>query len=685
MKRVYQCLSVALLLVIVIGLALVSPAQTPAAANAGSATNVTDRVVAVFDYSDQAALDAVAGQLDVWEVHRDASYAVAAVSPDEFQWLTDLGYKPRVDQAKTEQMRTEAVLDPRYHYYDAYYMNPNGLYVTNFMQETNYAYPALTELLDAGDAWQGLHMGYHRDIWILRITNEDPAYGAIADKPAFFLHAQVHAREVSTPELAIRYVKYLTSGFEGLGGYGADPDVTWLVDHNVAYILVMANPDGHVPNEQNTGNYRRKNMDSDDGCTYPDAWGVDLNRNHSFKWGCCGGSSGSPCDETYRGPLRGSEPETQGFQTFFASVMEDQNGNNGDDEIPSAAPENTTGTFLSLHSYADEILWPWGFQYGGAPNAAQLDKIGRKLAYFNGFSPTQFMYTVDGDTHDWTYGKFGIASFLFEVGPNYGSCADFFPAFGCIDGIDGMPRDFWAEQRPAFLYLHKIANTPYMTGYGPDTQSVVASPVTVPQGAPIQLTANVADHRYGSDAKTNVAAAEYFLDVPGEDGAGTAMAASDGSFGGLTENVLATVDTSGLAVGTHYILVHGKGTNNYWGPLTAVFLDVTEPEPTGTLHVHAIKVTYRAARVGYAISGVVKVLDQSNVVVSGAVVTGDYTLPNGSHQPAQGTTLANGLALLKLKGLQTGPYQLCVTDIVKTGYTYDPDQNRVTCRTLSIP
>ncbi len=337
MKRVYQCLSAALLLVIVIGLALVSPAHTPVAATAGSATNVTDRVVAVFDYSDQAALDAVAGQLDIWEVHRDASYAVAAVSPDQFQWLTDLGYKPRVDQTKTEQLRTEAVLDPRYHYYDAYYMNPNGLYVTNFMQETNYAYPALTELLDAGDAWQGLHMGYHRDIWILRITNEDPAYGAIADKPAFFLHAQVHAREVATPELAIRYVKLLTSGFEGLGGYGVDPDVTWLVDHNVAYILVMANPDGHVPNEQNTGNYRRKNMDNDDGCTDPSSLGVDLNRNHSFKWGCCGGSSGSPCADTYRGPLKGSEPETQGFQSFFGSVMLDQNGNNGDDEIPRLA------------------------------------------------------------------------------------------------------------------------------------------------------------------------------------------------------------------------------------------------------------------------------------------------------------------------------------------------------------
>ena len=68
------------------------------------------------------------------------------------------------------------------------------------------------ELIDIGDAWQASHGGYHRDMWVLRITNEDAAYGDIADKPVFFLIANIHAREVATPELAIRYIKYLTSG-----------------------------------------------------------------------------------------------------------------------------------------------------------------------------------------------------------------------------------------------------------------------------------------------------------------------------------------------------------------------------------------------------------------------------------------------------------------------------------------
>jgi len=528
-------------------------------------------------YSDQEALNGLASELDVWEVHREEKYIVAAISPEQYQRLHDLGFQIEVDAEKTEKLGIQAALDPRFYYFDDYNINPNGLYVVDFLQAISTAYPSLTELLDVGDAWQASHGGYHRDLWVLRITNEDPAYGDIPDKPTFILHSEIHAREVATPELAIRYIRYLTSGFEGLGGYGQDADVTWMVNHNVAYFLVVSNPDGRIVNEQNIDAYRRKNMDNDDGCNNPGTWGIDLNRNHSFRWGCCGGSSGDPCSETYRGPSRGSEPETEAFQAFFASVMQDQNGDNGDDEIPPAAPDDATGTFLSLHSYQDEILWPWGFQSAPAPNGDQLEAIGRKLAFYNGFLPTQTLYTVDGDTYDWTYGKFGVASFLFEVGPTSGPCGDFFPQYGCIDGIDGMPRDFWAEQRPAFIFLHKIAHTPYMTVFGPDALDLAVSPVGAAPGEPVQLTATIADRRYSNDPLQPVAAAEYFIDGPGEDGTGTPLAPADGAWGSTSEEALAVLDTAGLDAGQHYILVHGRNSSGDWGPFTAVFLYVLEP------------------------------------------------------------------------------------------------------------
>ncbi|MBN1136278.1 MAG: PKD domain-containing protein, partial [Anaerolineae bacterium] len=508
-----------------------------------------------------------------WEVHYDLGYAVAAVDPAQYQWLESLGYRLQIDPEKTALLGIHAPLDQRFYYFDADYTNPLGRYMVNFLQDTATSYGDITEVIDIGDAWQAEHGGYHRDIWVLRITNEDPAYGDISTKPVFFLMAAIHAREVSTPELAIRYIKYLTSGFEGVGGYGLDPDVTWLVNHNVAYIMVSQNPDGHRVNEANTGAYWRKNLDNDDGCA--SSYGVDLNRNSSFKWGCCNGSSGNPCSETYRGPSRASEPETAYFQAYFATVMIDQNGNNGDDEIPPAAPDDATGLFISLHSYQDEILWPFGFDEGGAPNNAQLQTIARKMAYYNDFYPSGFLYTVDGSTDDWTYGKFGVASFTFEVGPQSGSCGGFFPAYGCIDGIDGMTRDFWAENGPAFIFAHKIARTPYITSYGPDTQNIVVTPDSVPQGTPVALTANVADHRYGGDTLKPIAAAEYFVDAPGADGSGIAMSPADGAWGETNEDVQATVDTSGMAPGQHYILVHGRNNEGKWGPFTAVFVSTT--------------------------------------------------------------------------------------------------------------
>jgi len=204
-----------------------------------------------------------------------------------------------------------------------------------------------------------------------------------------------------------------------------------------------------------------------------------------------------------------------------------------------------------------------------------LRTIGRKFGFYTGYNPSGDIYTVDGATDDWTYGKFGIASFTFEVGSTWGSCSGFFPPYGCLDGIDGMPRSFWAENKPAFLYAHKIARTPYMTAYGPDAEALAVGPAEVWQGQLLQLRATIADHRYGGDVLQPIAAAEYFLDAPGEDGTGIAMTPSDGTWGETSECVQATVDTAGLSLGRHYLLVHGRNDNGDWGPFTAVFVEVT--------------------------------------------------------------------------------------------------------------
>ncbi len=559
--------------------------QSPADITLG-VTRSQELVINIY-YDSQQQLNSFASELDVWEVHSlpgigpSAGYAVAAVTPSEKDWLEVQGYRVELNQEKTEKLREQlAALDPRYYYFDDYFNNSNNLYMVDFLQETNAAYPTLTELFDIGDAWLATQGEYQRDMWVLRITNEDPQYGEIASKPPFFLMANIHAREVTTPEMAIRYIKYLTQGYLGQGGYGIDPDVSWLVNHHVVYVMVSQNPDGHEVNEEDWTAYWRKNVDSDDGCGDPNSCGVDLNRNSNFMWGCCGGSSGNPCSETYRGPTRGSEPETEAMQTFVTQVFQDWNGPNGDDEMPPAAPDDTVGIFISLHSYQDEILWAYECypDCGQPPNSTQLKTIGRKLADITGVMiPTGFLYTVDGGTIDFVYGKLGIPAYTYEIGPVYGTCGDFFPPYGCQDGIDGMPRNFWAEMGPSFVYANKIAGSPYITAYGPDAQNVAVNPTSVPGGLPVDLTATIIDQRYSSDPLVPIAAAEYFIDAPGEDGSGMPMSSSDGSWGETTEDVQAVVDTSGMLEGQHYLLVHGMNEDGFWGPLTAVFLDVTTP------------------------------------------------------------------------------------------------------------
>jgi carboxypeptidase T len=548
-------------------------------------TDQSQALVVHFYYDSQQQLDDVAGQLDIWEIHplpgigSGSGYAVAAVNPAQKDWLEVLGYRVEVDTDKTEILQSpEAVLDPRYFYFDSFNTNPLNRYMLDIMEATNTAYPHLTELLDIGDAWLAGNGGYARDMWVLRISNENPQYGDIASKPAFFLMANIHAREVTTPEMAIRYIKYLTDGYLGQGGYGIDPDVTWLVNHHVVYVLVSQNPDGHVKNEVNTGAFWRKNVDNDDGCSDSTSWGVDLNRNSSFKWGCCGGSSGSPCSEVYRGPSRASEPETAALQYFITQIFADWNGNNVDDQIVSS-PENASGLFITLHSYADDILWPWGFAPGTAPNDAQLMAIGRKLAEITGvMNPTGGIgYLVDGSTDDWVYGKLGVAAFTYEIGSDNGSCGGFFPAYGCQDGIDGMPRNFWNEMKASFIYANKISAMPYHIVNGPDAIDLISTPNEAAGGGSINLSATIRDKRYGSDPIQPVMAAEYFIDAPGQDGTGSSMDPSDGDWGETSEGVEAIIDTSLLSGGQHYILVHGLNDNGFWGPFTAVFLNIISP------------------------------------------------------------------------------------------------------------
>ena len=224
------------------------------------------------------------------------------------------------------------------------------------------------------------------------------------------------------------------------------------------------------------------------------------------------------------------------------------------------------------------------------PNFAETRNIAAHMsapnAGGNGYpygSIIEQLYVVDGGSIDWAYGELGMAAFSTEL-----SGQNFLPSYSCIDNPGcGSSQGIWPENRQMFLYLAKIARTPYLTSHGPDANTVVTNPASVPPGVPSQLTASINFAWSNNAFSQNVGAAEYYIDTPPWAG-GTAIP-MNGTFNSPTVAVNATINTAGLSVGRHVIFVRGRGVSDFqgfqtWGPISAAFLDVTGgPTPTSVV------------------------------------------------------------------------------------------------------
>lgn len=448
-------------------------------------------------------------------------------------------------------------------------------------------YADLATVVDYGDSWlkqQNPASGH--DLKAICITKKRPGDCALTpatDKPRFFLMAAIHARELSTSEIAWRWMDLLVSR------YGVDADITALLDYNEIWIVPVANPDGRAIVESGaTDPYlQRKNANNSLGnCQNPptesNQFGVDLNRNAAFEWGGASTSS-SPCSLVYRGPAPASEPEQYYLQNLLANLYPDQRGPG----LTDAAPITTTGTFITLHSFSNLVLLPWGWVECGtsacppseqAPNDAGLRALAFRMSYFNGYEtgqPSEVLYAASGGTDDWTYGALGIASFTYEIGPAGGACSGFLPAYTCQD------RTFWPKNRDALIYAAKAARQPYSLAPGPVPITPTLSLTSVGAGQPISVTTTVSDARYGENGIARpgsqaIVAAEYYLDTPPWAG-GTPfpMSAEDGSFNSVSEVVAGQIDTTGMSPGRHLIFVRGRDAAGNWGIVTAQWLTIS--------------------------------------------------------------------------------------------------------------
>ena len=544
--------------------------STLAAASQAETPN-SEFVVARVYFNDRAELDLLASQLDIWEVNHTEGYLIAMLSSERYDQLSQAGYKLEIDQVKTDQIHQPLV--------PVLGQGPDSIpgFPCYRTVEENYQdmadmvanYPNLVDLTDIGDSWDkvtsGGPAGY--DMLMLRLTNK-----SLPDKYGrFFLMASTHARELVTTETAMRMAEYLISQ------YGIDPDITWMLDYFEIYMVPSANPDGRKFAE--TGEWWRKNTDNDDGCTaYPD-YGTDLNRNMGFKFDM-GGSSDLPCAETYHGPSADSEPENIAIKTQVLNLFPDQRGPGDADPAPAYA----TGLFITLHSYSELVLWPWGWTGADAPNHTQLQTLGRKMAYFNGYTPQQSneLYPTSGTHDEWAYGILGIAGYTIEMGTTF------------FQDCTSFENTIYPDNLDVLLNAFKAARRPYQNPAGPESLQVTAQPTSTVPGEPVLLSAIANDTRYydniGTEPTQNIAEARYSIDDPSWV-TGTVtypMTASDGNFNSTIENIEAEVDTTGWTNGMHTIFVESKDANNNWGYVSAVFIEVIDPAvaPHITGHVY---------------------------------------------------------------------------------------------------
>jgi carboxypeptidase T len=243
------------------------------------------------------------------------------------------------------------------------------------LQALAAAHPQFVHIISLGQSFEG------RDLIGVRISND--ANDNLSEPGVFFV-GQHHAREHLTVEVVLSLAHLFADASKVTTG--------GLVYSRQIYVVPSLNPDG-AEYDIATGSYRfwRKNRQPQP--PDPPVYGTDNNRNYSYRWGCCGGSSGNRSSETYRGPNPLSAPENQQMADFMI-----------------AHPNVKTG--ISYHTYGDLILYPYGYTYEDIPpDMTVVDHntfvaMGAEMERTAGYHAQQSsdLYITDGDWNDWMYG-----------------------------------------------------------------------------------------------------------------------------------------------------------------------------------------------------------------------------------------------------------------------------------------
>ncbi|MGW7361864.1 M14 family metallopeptidase [Streptomyces sp. NPDC054841] len=396
--------------------ATASPAPEPTTPTASAGTEEQTRQYEIHGPSTVAERNAIAATGVAIDEAHDHTVVVSA-NAAQAKRLRALGHVLEALPAPPSRKAAGAAAkafdfpsaDARYHNYAE--MNAE-------IDQRIAAHPNIMSKRVIGKSYQG------RDIVAIKVS--DNVATDENEPEVLFTHHQ-HAREHLTVEMALYLLRELGDD------YGTDSRVTNAVNGREIWIVPDLNPDGGEYDIA-TGSYRswRKNRQPNSGSS---SVGTDMNRNWNFKWGCCGGSSGSTSSETYRGRAAESAPEVKVVADFVRSRVV-----GGKQQIKAG---------IDFHTYSELVLWPYGYTTSNtAPGLTQDDRdafatVGQKMAASNGYTAEQSsdLYITDGSIDDWLWGNQKIFAYTFEMYPTGFGGGGFYPPDEVIERETSRNRD----------------------------------------------------------------------------------------------------------------------------------------------------------------------------------------------------------------------------------------------------
>ncbi|KAM4554220.1 carboxypeptidase A2-like [Fundulus diaphanus] len=243
-------------------------------------------------------------------------------------------------------------------------------------------HPNLVTKLDIGRSYE------NRPMYVLKFSTGG------TKRPAIWMDLGIHSREWVSQATGVWTANKIATD------YGTDASLTSLLNTMDIYMLIVANPDGYVVTHTKDRMWRKtRSKNSGYVCV-----GVDPNRNWNAGFGGPGASS-YPCSDSYHGPSAHSEIEVKNMVNLIQS-----HGN--------------FKTFISVHSYSQLLMYPYGYTCKGAPHQAELDSVARaavqKLSSLYGTSYKvgsicNIIYQASGGSIDWSYDVGIKYSFAFEL------------------------------------------------------------------------------------------------------------------------------------------------------------------------------------------------------------------------------------------------------------------------------